>query len=95
MTTLVFGTAAARRGPRANVESLGLTYPIVLQKQWELSMKYGMFAVPIGDLIDEQGVLLSDVAVGVEPILDLVEIPRTARVGAVPSHNGKEAARTT
>jgi hypothetical protein len=44
-----------------------------MQKQWELSMKYGMFATPIGYLIDEQGVLLSDVAVGVEPILQLAE----------------------
>ena len=30
-----------------------------------------MFATPIGYLIDEQGVLLSDVAVGIEPILEL------------------------
>ena len=42
---------------RAKAESLGLTYPIVMQKQWELSLKYGMFATPIGYLIDEQGVL--------------------------------------
>lgn len=56
---------------RAKADSLGLTYPIMMQKQWELSLKYGMFATPIGYLIDEQGVLLSDVAVGVEPIMAL------------------------
>ena len=32
-----------------------------------------MFATPIGYLIDEQGVLVSDVAVGIEPILALAE----------------------
>ncbi len=56
---------------RAKVSSLGLTFPIVLQKQWEVSRKYGMFATPIGYLIDEQGILVSDVAVGVGPILAL------------------------
>ncbi len=57
---------------RAKAASLGLHYPIVMQKQWEISLKYGMFATPISYLIDEQGVLLSNVAVGVEPILALV-----------------------
>ena len=47
--------------------------PIVMQKQWEVSLQYGMFATPIAYLIGEQGVLLSDVAVGVEPILALAE----------------------
>jgi peroxiredoxin len=79
---------------RAKAESLGLTYPIVIQKQWEISLKYGMFATPIGYLIDEQGVLLSDVAVGVEPILALAEKPR--RASAVePSLNGREHALAT
>jgi hypothetical protein len=49
----------------------GLTFPIVLQKQWEVSLQYGMFATPVGYLIDEQGILASDVAVGVRPILAL------------------------
>jgi peroxiredoxin len=56
---------------RAKAKKLGLTFPVVMQNQWELSLKYGMFATPIGYLIDEQGVLLSDVAVGVAPILEL------------------------
>ncbi|HEX5104867.1 MAG TPA: redoxin domain-containing protein [Pirellulaceae bacterium] len=55
----------------AKAKSLGLTYPIVMQQQWEISKQYGMFATPIGYLIDEQGILLSDVALGVEPILAL------------------------
>ena len=64
----------SRRDPeatRAKAAKLGLSFPIVVQKQWEVSLQYGMFATPIGYLIDEQGVLLSDVAVGVEPILAL------------------------
>ena len=80
---------------RAKAESLGLTYPIVLQKQWEISLQYGMFATPIGYLIDEQGVLLSDVAVGVEPILELAEEAATAITAIEPSLNGKELALVT
>jgi peroxiredoxin len=56
---------------RAKATALGLSFPIVLQKQWEVSLKYAMFATPIGYLIDEQGILASDVAVGVGPILAL------------------------
>jgi peroxiredoxin len=58
---------------RAKANELGLTFPIVLQKKWEVSLKYAMFATPIGYLIDEEGILASDVAVGVEPILALAE----------------------
>ena len=47
----------------------------MLQKQWEVSLKYAMFATPIGYLIDEQGILASDVAVGVGPILALADEP--------------------
>jgi len=58
---------------RAKASELGLTFPIVLQQKWEVSLKYAMFSTPIGYLIDEQGILASDVAVGVGPILALVE----------------------
>jgi len=60
---------------RAKASNLGLSFPIVMQKQWEVSLQYGMFATPIAYLIDERGVLLSDVAVGVEPILALAQQP--------------------
>jgi peroxiredoxin len=56
---------------RAKATRLGLSFPIVLQKQWEISRQYAMFATPVGYLIDEQGILASDVAVGVGPILAL------------------------
>jgi peroxiredoxin len=64
----------SRRDLEANLAKaakLGLTFPIVLQRQWEISLNYAKFATPIGYLIDEQGILASDVAVGVEPILAL------------------------
>jgi peroxiredoxin len=80
---------------RAKMESLGLTYPIVMQKQWEISLQYGMFATPVGYLIDEHGVLLSNVAVGLEPILALAEGPASSTRDIEPSLNGKEAGWAT
>jgi peroxiredoxin len=67
----------SRRDPELNRQkfaSLKVSYPVVLQKQWEISRKYAMFATPIAYLIDEQGVLLRDVAVGVELILGLADV---------------------
>jgi peroxiredoxin len=64
----------SRRDPEVNrrkVAGLGLTFPVVLQQSWEISRLYGMFATPIGYLIDEHGVLLTDVAQGIEAILAL------------------------
>ena len=61
---------ADRQGGR-----VGLTFPVVLQRQWEISLQYAMFATPVGYLIDEQGILASDVAVGVGPILALADEP--------------------
>jgi peroxiredoxin len=56
---------------RTKVAAHHLTFPIVLQQQWEISRRYAMFATPIAYLIDEAGVIRHDVAVGVEPILSL------------------------
>ncbi len=83
---------------RAKASELGLSFPIVLQQKWEVSLQYAMFATPIGYLIDEQGVLLSDVAVGVEPILALADepsvvgVPASAgalRIKRIPSPSGR------
>jgi peroxiredoxin len=60
---------------RTKATRLGLRFPIVVQKQWEISLKYAMFATPIGYLIDEQGTIASDVAVGIDPILALADGP--------------------
>src|SRR5262249_18602576 len=57
---------------RAKVKEHDLTFPIVLQQQWEISRRYAMFATPIAYVIDEAGVIANDVAVGVESILALL-----------------------
>jgi peroxiredoxin len=57
---------------RAKVKKHGLTFPVVLQQQWEISRRYAMFATPIAYLIDESGVIAQNVAVGIDAILDLM-----------------------
>lgn len=88
----------SRRGVdanRAKAAKLGLSFPIILQQQWEVSRDYAMFATPIGYLIDEQGIIVRDVAVGVEPILALADERDRATETSEPSRNGKEAASAT
>ena len=65
-----------------------LTFPIALQKKWEISKLYAMFGTPIGYLIDDKGIITKDVAVGAEPILNLLADNATAtqsKRGVVPS----------
>jgi peroxiredoxin len=57
---------------RAKAAEHGLTFPVALQRQWEVSRDYAMFGTPIGYLIDEVGRIAADVAVGVEPIRALL-----------------------
>lgn len=57
---------------RAKAVQHGMSFPIVLQRQWEISRQYAMFATPIAYLIDEKGVIASDVTVGEESILALL-----------------------
>ena len=57
---------------RAKVKEHGLSFPIVLQRQWEISRRYAMFATPIAYLIDEECVIVADVAVGIEAIRELM-----------------------
>jgi peroxiredoxin len=65
----------SRRDIEANqkkASQFGFNFPVVLQKEWEISKQYAMFGTPIGYLIDEQGVTLAEVASGVEGILSLI-----------------------
>jgi peroxiredoxin len=57
---------------RAKVKEHGLTFPIVLQQQWEISRRYAMFATPMAYLIDETSVIAHDVAVGIDAIRELM-----------------------
>jgi peroxiredoxin len=49
-----------------------LSFPIVLQRQWEISKLYAMFATPIAYLIDARGVVAAPVAKGPDAILGLL-----------------------
>jgi peroxiredoxin len=69
---------------RAKVKEHGLTFPIVLQQQWEISRRYAMFATPIAYLIDEGGVITRNVAVGIEAIQILCDQASKSREHVVP-----------
>lgn len=57
---------------RAKVTQHGLTFPVVLQRSWEVSRRFEMFATPIAYYVDEQGIIRGNVAVGLEQILRLL-----------------------
>ncbi|HEY9287591.1 MAG TPA: redoxin domain-containing protein [Candidatus Dormibacteraeota bacterium] len=56
---------------RRKARELGLSFPILLQKNWEISREYAMFATPVGYLLDDRGVIAKDVAIGGQAILAL------------------------
>jgi peroxiredoxin len=51
----------------------GLTFPIALQRHWEISLEYGLFATPSGYLINSEGIIEADPAIGSDAILSLVD----------------------
>lgn len=58
---------------RQKAVDLRLTFPIVLQRQWEISREYGIFSTPVAFLIDEQGTIVHNVAVGADAVLALLK----------------------
>lgn len=64
---------------KAKVQEHHLTYPIVLQRHWEISKAYEMFGTPIGYLIDERGSIAAPPASGAEGILALAAQTATVR----------------
>jgi peroxiredoxin len=56
---------------RQKARQLGYRFPVVLQKRWEVSKEYGIFAMPVAFLIGEDGVIAHDVARGADEILTL------------------------
>jgi peroxiredoxin len=75
----------------------GLTFPVVLQKQWEVSRAYAMFATPAAYLVDEEGVITAEVATGADAILALTSsaTQRRCRCGKPLSEGGKRNSRVT
>jgi len=63
-----------RGGPdqnRAKAEALNVTLPFAVQKRWEVSRDYGIFATPVAFLVDEAGTIAERVATGLDPIREL------------------------
>jgi peroxiredoxin len=65
---------------RRKADVYGFEFPIVLQERWNLSKEYGIFAVPVAFLIDEEGVIARSVARGVEEIVALVPLGHAAGI---------------
>jgi peroxiredoxin len=53
------------------VREHSVQFPVLLQRGAEIAKKYGIFATPVGYLIDEHGTLATDVAIGKEAILQI------------------------
>lgn len=73
--SIVMVSRGDRDRNRRKAEEYGLTFPVVLQEQWKLSREYAKFATPMAYLIDQQGRIAADVALGIDAILAL---PTTA-----------------
>jgi peroxiredoxin len=72
LNIVVVGRGAADEN-RRKAEQYEFTFPLVLQKHWEVSKAYGIFATPVGFLVDERGVIARDVAIGPDAIAALAE----------------------
>jgi len=58
---------------KRKAKAFGYSFPVLLQNGWEVSKDYAMFATPIGYLIDADGIIVKDVAMGNEAILALAD----------------------
>jgi peroxiredoxin len=63
---------------RFKAQEHGFEFPVVLQEHWRLSKAYGIFATPVAFLIDEDGVIVRNVAQGVDETLALAREGFTA-----------------
>jgi peroxiredoxin len=66
---------------RRKAETHGFEFPVVLQDRWKLSREYGIFATPVGFLINEEGLIAKDVGKGADEILALA--PKNLAAGKV------------
>jgi peroxiredoxin len=58
---------------RDKAKEHGYPFPVLLQRSWEVSKQYGMFATPVAFLIDEEGLITRKVAMGAHEICALAE----------------------
>jgi peroxiredoxin len=62
---------------RATVAKHGLGCPVLLQKGAGVSNAYKTTSTPSGYLIDEEGILISDLVVGTEELLEMATNPKS------------------
>jgi peroxiredoxin len=83
-SVVVIGRGDAEEN-RNKARQFGLSCPVLLQNKWEVSRQYAIFLTPVAYWIDEQGVVVRDVAKGVGEVLQLAD--------AMLAASGKEANR--
>ncbi len=76
---------------RAQVAGEALTFPVAIQRHWELSRRYGVFLTPAAVLIDEWGVVTSNIAAGAAGIGELLEAVASSAVEPVIAPDGARA----
>ncbi|MET0623679.1 MAG: TlpA disulfide reductase family protein [Pyrinomonadaceae bacterium] len=81
LAVVMVGRGDAEENRRKAAEH-GIEFPLVLQDRWRLSKEYGIFATPVGFLIDEQGVVARDVGTGADEILALARESLKTQKGA-------------
>jgi peroxiredoxin len=64
---------------RAKVQQHGIDFPVVVQDKWRLSREYGIFSTPVAFLVDEDGLINKDVAIGPAAIVALAHEGLTTR----------------
>jgi peroxiredoxin len=64
---------------RETAKAQGFEFPVAVQRRWELSRRYGIFAAPVAFLIAEDGRIAQNVARGIDEILALAGAPATRR----------------
>lgn len=75
-----------REMARAEAHARALTYPIVLQRGWEISSRVGVLATPAAYLIDEAGTIAAGPAIGAKAVAELL-----AQVDGEPAREGDAA----
>jgi peroxiredoxin len=77
-TVILVSRGEPEANRRKNAEH-GIEFPVVIQPGWRLSKRYGIFATPVGFLVDERGVIARDVARGGPEIMRLAREGLTVR----------------
>jgi peroxiredoxin len=72
LALLMIGRGDAEEN-RRKAEEHGIDFPVVVQEKWRVSKDYGIFSAPVAFLIDEEGVIVRDVAIGPNAILELAQ----------------------